>query len=324
MMVSRFVRPLRFLTIFIATGAIGACAPRPGSPFLVRPALRVSVPDRLMVRTGGKIVSVDLESYVVDTILSEVSPLNESEAVVAGIFEVQAVVARTYAVARMGRHRSEGFDVCDSTHCQLYQPGRRSTSRFAQAAMGAAQETRGMILAYESRPIEALFHADCGGATAAAEAVWGGTPVPYLQASVDDLPDPTHRPWRVTVKAAQLQKALNIDTRTSVGKRLDSIAIAARDESGRAAGLSVRGEKSFTVRGDVLRSVLNRTLGDRAIMSTLFTIQRQGADYTFSGTGFGHGVGLCQRGAAARLRRGDSVEDVLRAYYTGARTLRGR
>lgn len=275
-----------------------------------------------MVRTAGKVVSIDLESYVVDTILSEVSPLNESEAVVAGIFEVQAVVARTYAVARMGRHRSAGFDVCDSTHCQLYQPGRRSTSRFAQAALRAVQKTQGMVLAYESRPIEALFHADCGGTTAAADAVWGGMPVPYLQVSVDDMPDPTHRPWTVTVKTAQLQKALNIDTRTSVGRRLDSIAIASRDASGRAAGLSVRGEKSFTVRGDVLRSVLNRTLGDRAIMSTLFTIQRQGADYTFSGTGFGHGVGLCQRGAAARLRRGDSVEDVLRAYYSGARTVK--
>lgn len=270
-----------------------------------------------MVRTAGKVVSIDLESYVVDTILSEVSPLNESEAVVAGIFEVQAVVARTYAVARMGRHRSAGFDVCDSTHCQLYQPGRRSTSRFAQAALRAVQKTQGMVLAYESRPIEALFHADCGGTTAAADAVWGGMPVPYLQVSVDDMPDPTHRPWTVTVKTAQLQKALNIDTRTSVGRRLDSIAIASRDASGRAAGLSVRGEKSFTVRGDVLRSVLNRTLGDRAIMSTLFTIQRQGADYTFSGTGFGHGVGLCQVGAAARARRGETTAQILAAYFTG-------
>jgi SpoIID/LytB domain protein len=80
---------------------------------------------------------VDLESYVADTILSEVSPLGESDDVIAEIFEVQAIVARSYAVTEIGRHRSEGFDVCDSTHCQLYQPSRRQTSRFAAAALQA-------------------------------------------------------------------------------------------------------------------------------------------------------------------------------------------
>ncbi len=136
------------------------------------------------------------------------------------------------------------------------------------------------------------------------------------------FPEPTHRPWRVVARADQVRKALNEDARTSVGRKLDSIVIASRDASGRAAGLSVRGERSYTVRGDVLRTVLNRTLGDHAVLSTLFTIQHQGADYVFAGTGFGHGVGLCQRGAAARLRRGDSVADVLNAYYTGTQPVR--
>src|SRR5690349_11803680 len=117
------VRSTRILLAFalIGIGTLGsACAAGPSaSPAFLRPPSRVVLPERLLVRTGGKIVSVDLESYVVDTILSEVSPLNESEAVVEGIFEVQAVVARTYAVSRAGRHHDEGFDLCDSTHCQL-------------------------------------------------------------------------------------------------------------------------------------------------------------------------------------------------------------
>lgn len=292
------------------------------SPATVGAAPRLTLPEQLRVRTGGKIVSVDLESYVVDTILSEVSPLNEPENVVAGIFEVQAVIARTYAVARDGRHHAEGFDVCDTTHCQLYQPARRRTSRFAEAATQAVERTRSVVLTYDGRPIEALFHADCGGATAAAETVWGGAPVPYLQVLVDDLPDPTHRAWRVSATVEQLRKALNGDARTTVGRRLDEIAVGARDDSGRASGLNVRGEKIYAVRGDVLRSVLNRALAGRGIQSTLFTIQRQGAEYIFSGTGFGHGVGLCQRGAASRLRRGDSVNDVLRSYYVGTRLAR--
>ncbi len=301
-----------------------ACAAGPGvAPAFLRPAPRVELPQRLHVRTGGRIVSVDLESYVVDTILSEVSPVNESAETVAAILEVQSVVARTYAASRAGRHRTEGFDLCDSTHCQVYQPARRLSSRFAAAAREAVQRTRALVLTYDARPIEALFHADCGGATAAADAVWGGAPVPYLQPAVDDLPEPTHRPWRVAATAEQLRKALNLDTRTAVGARLLSITVLSRDSSGRAASLSLRGEQSLTVRGDLVRTVLNRTLGDRAVQSTRFTIERQGSDVVLSGTGFGHGVGLCQRGAASRLRRGDTVENTLRAYYAGAQLRRG-
>ncbi len=95
--------------------------------------------------------------------------------------------------------------------------------------------------------------------------------------------------------------------------------MVSRDDSGRAAELGVRGEHAYTVRGDVLRAALNQTLGERAIQSTRFTLTRTGTRYDFAGTGFGHGVGLCQRGAAARARRGDSVEAILGTYFPGAR-----
>src|SRR5262245_16022332 len=117
-------RVVRILCALVLTGSAvlgSACAAGPGTaPAFLRPPTRLILPEQIKVRTGGRIVSVDLESYVLDTILSEVSPLNESESVISGIFEVQAVVARTYAVSRIGRHRDEGFDLCDSTHCQVY------------------------------------------------------------------------------------------------------------------------------------------------------------------------------------------------------------
>ena len=62
--------------------------------------------------------------------------------------------------------RAEGFDLCDGVHCQLYEPGRIRTSRFAAVARAAVERTAGMILAYSNRPAEVLFHADCGGHTA--------------------------------------------------------------------------------------------------------------------------------------------------------------
>jgi stage II sporulation protein D (peptidoglycan lytic transglycosylase) len=71
------------------------------------------------------------------------------------------------------------------------------------------------------------------------------------------------------------------------------------------------------VRGDEFRQVLSRAFGPRAIRSTLFEVRRAGAAFTFSGRGYGHGVGLCQAGALARLRAGATPSDVVRYYYPG-------
>ncbi len=120
------------------------------------------------------------------------------------------------------------------------------------------------------------------------------------------------------MSADQLRQALDADSRTDVGKKLTSIEIVSRDLSGRAATLNLRGDRTSTVRGDVLRAVVNQKFGDRAVQSTKFTLTRARNQYTFKGTGYGHGVGLCQRGAIARARQGESVEQILRTYFPEA------
>lgn len=306
---------------------LSACAPPvrgvpPAAILPTRPA--IAVPETVLVRVAGRPTRIPLDDYVLGAVLAEVTPLNETPAVVAKIYDVQAIIARTYAVSQLGRHRTDGFDLCDSTHCQLYDPARIRTSRFAADARAAVTRTHGQVLAYEGRVVEALFHADCGGHTASAEDVWGGARVPYLRSVEDDLPAETHRPWELSATSEQVRKALDADQRTDVGRTLRDIEIVSRDESGRAAGLDLRGERSLTVKGDVLRAVLNRTFGERAVQSTLFTVSKKGSTFTFRGTGFGHGVGLCQRGAAARARRGDSVAEILGAYFRGAQRVVGR
>jgi stage II sporulation protein D len=260
-----------------------------------------------------------LDDYVATAALSEVTPVGDAPNVVDRIYDLQTVVARSYAAAHLGRHRAEGFDFCDGTHCQLYEPARRRTSRFARAAEAAAARTKGQVLTFEGRAADALFHADCGGRTAAAADVWGGASVAYLQTIVDDVPEGAHRTWRVAASAGELRAALNRDPRTEVGEFLSTIQVGSRDQSGRAATVVVRGERSAAVKGDVLRTVLNRALGDRALQSTLFSVSRQGTGFVFEGVGFGHGVGLCQRGAMARARRGDSMREILGTYYPGVR-----
>ena len=78
------------------------------------------------------------------------------------------------------------------------------------------------------------------------------------------------------------------------------------------------------MRGDAFRQALSRAFGPRAIRSTRFDIRRTGATFTFSGRGFGHGVGLCQAGALARLHAGATPADVIRHYYPGTSWLRAQ
>src|SRR6476620_5998444 len=119
------------------------------------------------------------------------------------MFEVQAVIGRTYALAHLGRHAAEGFDVCTTTHCQLFQRSRLQTSRWAPQAAAAARRTSGMALWFGGAPADALFHADCGGRTSRAADVWGGTDRPYLSGITDGGPaEAAHAAWRYVSPAA--------------------------------------------------------------------------------------------------------------------------
>jgi len=115
---------------------------------------------------------------------------------------------------------------------------------------------------------------------------------------------------------------LDADPRTSVGGRLDSIDIVQSDAAGRALLVGLTGARSPVVRGEELRVILSRSFGPRSVRSPRFTVTRSGDEFIFAGTGIGHGAGLCQFGAMARLRAGASMRDVIGLYYPG--TIIGR
>ena len=238
------------------------------------------------------------------------------------MLEVQAVIARTYAAAHVGRHQRDGYDLCSTTHCQLYQPGRLKTSSWARLAVEASQNTSSQILWFDSAPATALFHADCGGHTSSATDIWGGASRPYLAGFADDgAAGSAHVTWRYEVGRDELVAALNADSRTRVGKLLRDISVTKRDSGGRATVVVLNGSREPVVRGEELRAVLNRTFGVKAIRSTRFQITRSGQRFVFAGQGYGHGVGLCQAGAYARLKAGARPEQVLARYYPGTRLI---
>jgi stage II sporulation protein D len=301
---------------------LAACAPLPPPP-----APGGTLPAELRVRIGerGPVRSIPIEEYVSVVVLSEVAPDARDVPTGERMLEVQAIIARTYAVAHRGRHRAHGYDLCATTHCQVYATDRARASVWRARASGAVRRTAGVVLWHGDRPAAAVFHADCGGATSAARDVWGGAGHPYLAGGPDDGPaSGAHFSWRFEIDESRLRAALDRDARTRVGGRLQTLRVVARDGAGRAAGVEIVGRERRVVRGEDLRAVLMLSFGDRSLRSTRFDLSTQGNLVRFDGRGFGHGVGLCQAGALARLRAGATPSQVLAHYYPGTIAASGR
>ena len=305
-----------------------ACVSTPIAPATPAPAAARPRLVKVQVSERGVIVvrEVPLEDYVQATAISEVAPAAGDVSLVERMLEVQTIISRTYAVSHLGRHAQEGFDLCSTTHCQLYDPQRLQTSKWAAASSEAIRQTSGTIVTFGNQPVQALFHADCGGYTSTAGSVWGGSDRPYLAARPDEgTAADAHAAWQYDVTLEALARALNADTRTRLERPLETIDVVDRDAAGRANRIALgslparpgTANATLVVRGDEFRQVLSRAFGPRAIRSTLFDVRRTGATFTFSGRGYGHGVGLCQAGALARLRAGATPSDVVGYYYPG-------
>ena len=229
----------------------------------------------------------------------------------AEAIKAQSVAARSFALASRGRHASEGYDLCTTTHCQLYT----GTAAEKSASNAAIKATRGEVLTYGGKPIEALFHTDSGGMTENSEDVWGSH-VPYLRAA-KDTPAKT-MPWTKTISRADLERKLAAKGH-DIGKvrslALSPLAIgrSAKDRtaSGRVKTMTVKGTKgTATLSGTTWRSLLG-------LKSTLFDAKLAKDMVTFTGYGSGHGLGISQWGAERMAAKGKSYADILHHYYTG-------
>ena len=229
----------------------------------------------------------------------------------AEALKAQSVAARSFSLASRGRHASEGYDLCTTTHCQLYT----GTAAEKTASTAAVRATRGEVLTYGGKPIEALFHTDSGGMTENSEDVWGSH-VPYLRAVRDA--QTKSLPWTKTITRADLERKLaakghDIGKVRSIALSPLAIGRAAKDRiaSGRVKTMTVTGTKgTATLSGTTWRSLLG-------LKSTLFDAKLTKDAVTFTGYGSGHGLGISQWGAKRLAETGKSYADILHHYYTG-------
>jgi SpoIID/LytB domain protein len=254
---------------------------------------------RLGPAGGGRAATVPLEVYVARVLAGEAEPRAAQAAL-----EALAVAIRTYALFNEGRHEREGFDVCDSTHCQVPRAASAATRR-------ATLATAGRILTYRDRPAELFYSASCGGYSESATEVWPGADYPYLAVAEDDVHD-DDAPWVLPLTLAQVDRALE---RAGFEGRLRDVRITQRNASGRVALMAVTGLVPDVIRGDQFRAALGTT----AVRSTAFDLTRDGDTLRLTGRGYGHGVGMCVIGAGRRAARGETAEAILSRYYPGLR-----
>jgi stage II sporulation protein D len=238
-----------------------------------------------------------MEVYVARVLAGEAEPTASD-----GAQQALAVAARTYAVANLGRHRRDGFDLCDTTHCQVYRTATPSTRL-------AVLSTAGLVLTYDGSPVEVFYSASCGGHTERAADVWArGVAFPYLRSVEDDVhqADP---PWRLERTLQDLRDALaRVGQR---GDRLEDVRVDERSPTGRAMRVALAGLSPGVMTGDEFRGAI----GFATLRSTNFTLERSGDAVTFEGRGYGHGVGMCVVGANRRGQRGESGEAILKHYF---------
>jgi hypothetical protein len=124
------------------------------------------------------------------------------------------------------------------------------------------------------------------------------------------------------IERGKLLDALRSDPRTNAGARLDNISVTRRDQTGRAEQITIEGEQRRVVRGWDFKIIVGRALGWNNLKSSRFAVTRAGHDFVFRGSGFGHGLGLCQEGAHVMAQRGIGYRQILEHYFPGAKVMR--
>jgi stage II sporulation protein D len=237
---------------------------------------------------------VDIEDYLLSVVPSEMPSGWPLEALKA-----QAIAARSYAVANVGKHGKDGYDLKATIDDQVYS----GVSTESDNSNVAVAETSGLVLKHEGKAITAFFHSTSGGSTEFSENVWSKA-LPYLK-SVPDYDDASpHFSWTKRISVDDLEKNVAND----IG-RLLSLSVVSRTGSNRAQYVLVQGSNgSKLVTGETLRKIYK-------LPSTLFNVGSETNTYIFAGRGYGHGLGMSQYGAKALAERGCNAAQILSYYY---------
>ena len=275
---------------------------------------------------------IGMEDYLLSVISSEMKASCPLESLKA-----HAVISRSWLLARVNE-REKGFDniphanfdVCADDHCQRYQGLTMATG---DAVRQAIDETWGKVLKFDDELCDTRYSKCCGGRTELFSTCWEDRDYPYLKSVEDpfcdckdvsilstvlndyDLETKDFHDWEVRYSREELSKLFRERTGNDIGEIRELVPLE-RGASGRIKFLKVTGSKGETVIGKEL--AIRRALSASHLKSSAFETAWEGDTLVIKGKGWGHGVGLCQIGAAVMASQGYTYDSILKHYYVDA------
>ena len=244
-----------------------------------------------------------------------------------------------------GREAHPDFDVCADDHCQRYQG---ITKAFSPAAAQAVAATSSEFLRHNGAICDARFSKCCGGITERYATAWEDEDIPYLESVYDGARSASDDPetwirssppaycnsddvellarvlpgfdqetrdfyrWRIAYTSEELADLIKSRLGVDLGPIRDLEALA-RGPSGRIYRLKITGARDYIVIGKELE--IRRALSRTHLYSSAFVVDKESDRFILRGAGWGHGVGLCQIGAAVMATAGKPYIDILQHYY---------
>jgi stage II sporulation protein D len=307
---------LLFTVLFILPLTLARCRPNESRQY---PQIMV----RLYRCDTGHVLTMGLEDYLKGVVAAEMPANFQVEALKA-----QAVAARTVTIRRLIRYGGSGsrWDKTadfsdDPAEGQAWYDGRKLRSRWGffryqsnwRKICRAVDETQGLIVTYQGKPIDAVFHSTSGPWTESAINVWG-EPCDYLQ-SVEcpyDQESPRYRQV-VGYTPAEISRLLGVHLPsrlfygpTQVLSGYSGLKVIERSAGGRVKLIRAGGA---IFRGEDFRKRLG-------LRSTRFAFTVNHGKLWIDTVGYGHGVGLCQYGANGMAKLGSDFRTILQHYYT--------
>ncbi|XLQ10933.1 MAG: SpoIID/LytB domain-containing protein [cyanobacterium endosymbiont of Epithemia adnata isolate EadnSB Bon19] len=288
--------------------------------------------------------NISLETYLRGVVPHEIGPSAPLNAVKA-----QTIIARTYALRNIRRFQADNYQLCATTHCQVYY-GLSGTSPKADQAIKA---TKGLVLTYKNELVDALYSSTTGGVTAKFSDIWNGKERPYLKAVIDS----PQKLWDLSKTSLAKEQnfrdfislkngfnetgrnvfrwdrqatleSLSQDLKKYLKKRKAPLAdfkiirwmeVIKRSESGRILTMTVETDKgSLELHKNEIRSAFYPPRSTLFYLKPIYNNEKQLRGFAFVGGGFGHGVGMSQYGSYNLAKLGWNAEKILSFYYPGA------
>ena len=269
---------------------------------------------KLLHEKTGEVEEVSLDTYLCNVVSAEMPADFEFEALKA-----QAIVARTYTIYKIQNKKHENADICDSSSCcqawiskedrlNKWDEGVRESNW--QKIEQAVNETKGKVITYEGKIINAFFHSNSGGKTEIPVNVWGGTGYPYLQV-VETAGEEGYSQYQSEAVFSQEELISKLKTKyddiTIDFNNDEDLKILDYTDSGRVKTIKFGNHE---ISGIEARSLFG-------LRSTNFEVTKENGNIKFLVKGYGHGVGMSQTGADSLAKEGKNCEDIIKHFYVG-------